>query len=159
MQVSNDMNMNSEGSLTWARCSAAGRQTASWPTQQSSHMQSPSHFFNSQATSPTSRHLEQKRPYSNTSGVQRNLNSRPKAPPAVPEFGTSFPAKPSIDRFAVPKPKKKKRKHNQLGLTPMTEDHESSENEDLDEEASFANGPQNGMGMAPAEYENMLDLV
>lgn len=38
------------------------------------------------------------------------------------------------------KPRKKKRKHNQLGLTPKAEEHESSEEEedDVNEEARLA---------------------
>lgn len=43
------------------------------------------------------------------------------------------------------KPKKKKRKHNQLGLTPKTEEHESSEEEDdVDDEARLGQGKISG---------------
>jgi hypothetical protein len=42
---------------------------------------------------------------------------------------------PAVD---AANPRKKKRKHNQLGLTPKTEDHESSEEDDVDEESKLA---------------------
>ncbi|KAJ5702878.1 hypothetical protein N7488_010426 [Penicillium malachiteum] len=67
--------------------------------------------------------------------------SAPKVPaaPAVPSFGNPLPCKPPPAADATRKPKKRKRKHNQLGLTPKTEDHESSEEEeDVDEEAKLA---------------------
>ncbi|KAJ6013985.1 hypothetical protein N7540_008576 [Penicillium herquei] len=61
------------------------------------------------------------------------------APPAVPSFGNPLPCKPPPAADATRKPKKRKRKHNQLGLTPKTEEHESSEEEeDVDEEAKLA---------------------
>ena len=67
---------------------------------------------------------------------------RPLAPPAVPEFGFNHSTQPqhSIDAPTAPNQKrKKKRRHNQLGLTPKVEEHESSEEEDdVDEEAKLA---------------------
>jgi hypothetical protein len=59
-------------------------------------------------------------------------------PPAVPSFGLALPDKPPTVQNQTKKLRKKKRKHNQLGLTPMNEDHESSEEEDPDEESKLA---------------------
>ncbi|KAH1493249.1 hypothetical protein LV164_007459 [Aspergillus fumigatus] len=59
------------------------------------------------------------------------------APPPVPSFGNPLPVKPPPAVDAA-NPRKKKRKHNQLGLTPKTEDHESSEEDDVDEESRLA---------------------
>lgn len=44
---------------------------------------------------------------------------------------------PPVDTVAAQNPKKK-RKFNQLGLTPKAEEHESSDEEDVDEEAKLA---------------------
>ena len=67
--------------------------------------------------------------------AQRNSGApNGKAPPAVPNFGFSLPvAQGPVQSKAIPSPKKK-RKHNQLGLTPQMEAHESSE-DDVDEES------------------------
>lgn len=49
--------------------------------------------------------------------------------------------KPPVSQERSRKPRKKKRKHNQLGLTPKTVEHESSEEEeedDVDEESKLA---------------------
>lgn len=43
---------------------------------------------------------------------------------------------PSVDAFDNSS-KKKKRKFNQLGLTPKSEEHEDSDDGDVDEEAAF----------------------
>lgn len=59
------------------------------------------------------------------------------APPPVPSFGNPLPVKPPPAVDAA-NPRKKNRKHNQLGLTPKTEDHESSEEDDVDEESRLA---------------------
>ncbi|EZF71225.1 hypothetical protein H105_06630 [Trichophyton soudanense CBS 452.61] len=66
------------------------------------------------------------------------------APLPVPSFNT-LPSKPppvqaQTKGQANPARPRKQRKHNQLGLTPKTEEHESSESEaeDVDEEAKFA---------------------
>jgi hypothetical protein len=76
---------------------------------------------------------------------------RTPAPPAVPSFGNPLPAKPPPPLDASRKTsKKKKRKFNQLGLTPKTEEHESSEEEDdVDEEARLAAG---GSGNGPVQF-------
>jgi hypothetical protein len=56
---------------------------------------------------------------------------------------------PVAESTANRKAKKRKRKHNQLGLTPNTEDHESSEEEaDEDEESKLA---QSGSDAAPLQ--------
>ena len=60
--------------------------------------------------------------------------SKGKAPPAVPSFGFSLPVAPSPTRSDANPFPGKKRKHNQLGLTPQAEEHESSE-DDVDEES------------------------
>ena len=48
--------------------------------------------------------------------------------------------KPPAPQEMARRPKKKKRRHNQLGLTPKTLEHESSEEEenDVDEETKLA---------------------
>ena len=61
--------------------------------------------------------------------------------PAVPSFGIPLPTKPPVPEAEVRKPKKKKKRRvNQLGLTPKTEDHVSSseEEDEIDEEAKLA---------------------
>ena len=69
----------------------------------------------------------------------KSTSPRVPAPPAVPRFGSALPS-PVPPPLAVTRqqPKKKKRKLNQLGLTPQKEEHESSEEEeDVDEEAKL----------------------
>ncbi|KAL8872743.1 MAG: hypothetical protein Q9174_001682 [Haloplaca sp. 1 TL-2023] len=61
--------------------------------------------------------------------------------PAVPSFGIPLPTKPPVPEIEARKPKKKKKRRvNQLGLTPKTEDHVSSseEEDEIDEEAKLA---------------------
>ncbi|KAL8920176.1 MAG: hypothetical protein Q9208_006422 [Pyrenodesmia sp. 3 TL-2023] len=60
--------------------------------------------------------------------------------PAVPSFGNPLPLKPPTPNVEDKKPgKKKKRRGNQLGLTPRTDEHiSSSEEEDTDEELKLA---------------------
>ena len=82
-----------------------------------------------------------KRGYGVTYSRPRNQNQRTQVAPAVPRFGSSLPlpVKPPALHGDTRKPRKKKRKHNQLGLTPKAEEHESSEEEeDTDEEATLA---------------------
>lgn len=82
---------------------------------------------------------QNKRPHSTAFGKHQNQNMRVPAPPPVPSFGNPLPSKPPAPVDGGRKPKKKKRRHNQLGLTPHTEEHESSEEEDdADEEAKLA---------------------
>lgn len=82
----------------------------------------------------------QKRAFSSAFEKPTSQVPRVAAPPAVPSFGVPLPAKPpqpaDTPRKAL---KKKKRKFNQLGLTPKTEEHESSEeDDDVDEESRLA---------------------
>ncbi|KAK2749757.1 hypothetical protein FQN55_002993 [Onygenales sp. PD_40] len=85
-----------------------------------------------------------KRPHSSAFGTPRTPNTKPAAPLPVPSFGNPLPANPlpskpppSVD--ATRKHKKKRRKYNQLGLTPKTEEHESSESDnDADEESKLS---------------------
>ena len=82
-----------------------------------------------------------KRGHGEAFGRLRNQNHRTPVAPAVPSFGSSLPlpVKPPALREDSRKPRKKKRKHNQLGLTPKAEEHEASEEEDdADEEARLA---------------------
>ncbi|KAL9605904.1 MAG: hypothetical protein Q9179_000925 [Wetmoreana sp. 5 TL-2023] len=61
--------------------------------------------------------------------------------PAVPNFGNPLPVRPPTPKVEAKKPKKKKKRRvNQLGLTPRTEEHiSSSEDEDgIDEESKLA---------------------
>ena len=69
-----------------------------------------------------------------------NSNPRPRAPPEVPSFGAglplSFPLNPPTSSPSVTRTQPL-RKHNQLGLTPATLEHESSSS-DEDEEVKLA---------------------
>lgn len=73
-------------------------------------------------------------------GGQRRFNTKTQVAPAVPSFGNPLPVKPPAPQEIARRAKKKKRRHNQLGLTPKTLEHESSEEEenDVDEEANLA---------------------
>ncbi|KAL4902529.1 hypothetical protein BDW74DRAFT_157982 [Aspergillus multicolor] len=82
-----------------------------------------------------------KRDHASAFGKPHSTAPRVPAPPPVPSFGNPLPSKPPTPADTARKSKKKKRKHNQLGLTPKTEDHESSEEEDdADEETRLAAG-------------------
>ncbi|KAK8243712.1 hypothetical protein HDK90DRAFT_522280 [Phyllosticta capitalensis] len=81
-------------------------------------------------------------------GSNRPLQSKPKptskpkvaAPPVVPSFGFQLPTvKPELPTES-PSNKSKKRKFNQLGLTPRGDVHEDSEEDDANEEAKFTTG-------------------
>ncbi|KIW07763.1 uncharacterized protein PV09_01691 [Verruconis gallopava] len=82
-----------------------------------------------------------------TKQATQKLESRPKVPaaPAVPSFGFSLPAKASAEQTLIENEQnssqKKQRKTNFLGLTPRGETRDESD-EDVDEEASFAQGSQ-----------------
>lgn len=81
-----------------------------------------------------------KRDHSLAFGKPQSTAPRVPAPPPVPSFGNPLPSKPPPPSDVTRKPKKK-RKHNQLGLTPKTENHESSEeDDDVDEESKLASG-------------------
>ena len=74
----------------------------------------------------------------------------PLVPPSVPGAGAPLRAAYSVGLENVRKPRKK-RKHNQLGLTPKTEDHESSEEEDVDEESKLAAVQHNDRSSNPGQ--------
>lgn len=77
---------------------------------------------------------------SNAGGKRPHSVSRPSAPLPVPSFGNPLPSKPPPPApDTTQKHQTKKRKYNQLGLTPKTEEHESSQEEDdADEEIKLA---------------------
>ncbi len=79
----------------------------------------------------------QKRPYSAAFNKPATPLLRPQASPAVPSFGGDILLPPASPSNRLPAPKKKPRKHNQLGLTPASQDHESSSDEN--EEVKLAN--------------------
>ncbi|KAE8150995.1 hypothetical protein BDV25DRAFT_153511 [Aspergillus avenaceus] len=82
-----------------------------------------------------------KRDHASAFGKPHSVAPRVPAPPPVPSFGNPLPSKPPPQADATRKPKKKKRKHNQLGLTPKADEHESSEeDDDVDEESKLAAG-------------------
>ena len=90
---------------------------------------------------PENRGRGQKRGHVESYNKPRNQNLRAQVAPSVPSFGSqlALPSKPPVLQGNTRKPRKKKRKHNQLGLTPKAEEHESSEDEDdTDEEARLA---------------------
>lgn len=94
--------------------------------------------YNHQSTS--GKHAN-KRDHISAFGKSQAAAPRVPAPPPVPSFGNPLPLKPPAPADTTRKPKKKKRKHNQLGLTPKAEEHESSEEEDdADEESRLAAG-------------------
>ncbi|KAI1962988.1 hypothetical protein LOZ58_002612 [Ophidiomyces ophidiicola] len=85
-----------------------------------------------------SQNRSNKRPHS-TAFSQRPAENQPTAPLPIPIFGNPLPSKPPPAIDATRKAKKKRRKYNQLGLTPRTEDHESSEeDDDINEELRLA---------------------
>ncbi|KAN0086843.1 hypothetical protein V8E54_000531 [Elaphomyces granulatus] len=90
-----------------------------------------------------------KRTFSSAFEKPQSIAPRTAAPPPVPSFGNPLPAKPPPPVDTVRKPRKKKCLHNQLGLTPRGEEHESSEEEDdVDEEAKLADG----LGAEPLQF-------
>jgi hypothetical protein len=94
-----------------------------------------------------------KRDHNSAFGKPQSITPRVPAPPPVPSFGNPLPSKPPLPADATRKPKKKKRKHNQLGLTPKTEEHESSEEEDdVDEESRLASGGANASASLQITY-------
>ena len=99
---------------------------------------------------PGDRGRGEKRGHGEGCNRPRNQNQRTQVAPAVPSFGSllPLPLKPPALSGSTRKPRKKKRKQNQLGLTPKADEHESSEEEDdTDEEARLAAvGPSSGHG-------------
>ena len=113
----------------------------------SAHQQNPfpniqNGFHKPSKSFPSHRGRGNKRGHGDAFGTPRHQNPRSQVAPAVPSFGGALPlpAKPPAPQDHGKRPRKKKRKHNQLGLTPKTEEHESSEEEedDVDEEAKLA---------------------
>ncbi|KAL2869967.1 CCCH zinc finger protein [Aspergillus lucknowensis] len=96
--------------------------------------------FNAYNNQTAPRGHANKRDHSSAFGKPQFVAPRTPAPPPVPSFGNPLPSKPPAPADSPRKPKKKKRKHNQLGLTPKTEEHESSEEDDADEETRLAAG-------------------
>lgn len=90
------------------------------------------------------RNRGQKRGHYDAFGRSRSSNPKTNAKsqvaPSVPSFGIPLPVKPPAPQETGRKSRKKKRRHNQLGLTPKTVEYESSEEEenDADEEAKLA---------------------
>ena len=84
----------------------------------------------------------QKRGHGEAIGRRGNHPPNTEVAPAVPSFGAQLSASilPPRSQEQTKRPKKRRRKYNQLGLTPKTEDHESSEEEEdaVDEEAKLA---------------------
>jgi Nuclear fragile X mental retardation-interacting protein 1 (NUFIP1) len=78
----------------------------------------------------------QKRPYSTAFNRPAIPLPRPQAAPAVPSFGGEIFPPSTSQKISAPAPNKKPRRYNQLGLTPASQDHESSSDED--EEAKLA---------------------
>ena len=112
------------------------------PYRHSSPMGFPSGRHESPTSFPGHRGRGQKRGYGEAFNRPRTQNHRTQVAPAVPSFGSPLPLpmKPPALSENNRKPRKKKRKHNQLGLTPKAEEHESSEEEedDANEEARLA---------------------
>ncbi|KAJ5986889.1 hypothetical protein N7451_011254 [Penicillium sp. IBT 35674x] len=97
-----------------------------------------SHHGNHGNHGPKSRHPG-KRDHASAFNKPQSTVPRVPAPPPVPSFGNPLPCKPPPAVDATRQPKKRKRKHNLLGLTPKTDEHESSEEEEhVDEEAKAA---------------------
>lgn len=87
---------------------------------------------------PKSRQVN-KRDHTAAFSKPKSIAPRCPAPPPVPSFGNPLPSKPPPPADTlVAQNLKKKRKFNQLGLTPQTEEHESSDEEEVDEESKLA---------------------
>ncbi|KAI9709323.1 MAG: hypothetical protein M1820_003443 [Bogoriella megaspora] len=107
---------------------------------------SQSHFNGSHRASDfTGSHGSSQGPYDNGMSKSQVEWHSPKvevAPP-VPSFGIQLPAKPlpqgkPTERKSLNQRSKKRRKINQLGLTPHGEVQDDSEDEDIDEEVAFS---------------------
>lgn len=125
-----------------------GGNAASYPGNQYGNVQNPwqyNSYGNQAYTGGTGSKHAAKRDHASAFSKPRATGPRTPAPPAVPSFGNPLPSKPPPSVDTARKPNKKKRKHNQLGLTPKTEEHESSEEEDdVDEESKLAGGDGDG---------------
>ena len=92
-------------------------------------------------------------------GFRRERPTAPRAPaaPAVPRFGLPLPSNLNAAPGALAPIKKRKREHNQLGLTPKQEEHESSE-EDVDEEERLARS-LGVAGKGPLRYVQVAGTI
>jgi hypothetical protein len=114
-------------------------------TERDNGYQNPTWLYSS-STTPT-----RPTPQATKQNFHHSAQPRTTAPPCVPAYGTPLPSITSGAADKAPEPLKKKRKYNQLGLTPKTEDHESSE-EDIDEEAKLAAAIGSATGLAGNQY-------
>jgi hypothetical protein len=101
----------------------------------------------------SSRGFHTSQPSPNDSGTMvQKPQSLPKVQvaPAVPTFGFSLPPKPPPLEGAPSEKsrKKRKRKQNQLGLTPKGEVHEDTDEDDIDEEAAFLQAGQPSVSLS-----------
>ena len=101
-----------------------------------------------------------KRPHGQAFSKPQHHGPRPQAAPAVPSFSAgllppSSPPKPTPAPIAVDKTKKP-RKHNMLGLTPASVDHESSEDDENDEAKLAVSAPTSGLQF---EYKGQTAIL
>ncbi|ERF68514.1 hypothetical protein EPUS_05653 [Endocarpon pusillum Z07020] len=120
-----------------------------------SHPQNPSQDAQFLPQSFQTSNYGQKRPYSAAFNKPATSLLRPQAAPAVPSFGGDILAQPASKPTPSSTPKKKPRKHNQLGLTPASQDHESSSDEDEETKLSsnMASGAQSNSAVLQFEYK------
>lgn len=94
-----------------------------------------------------------KRVHSTAFTKTASMGPKPKAAPAVPSFNAGIPFSQPKNAADHPSPKSTKaRKHNQLGLTPASQDQESS-SDDENEEAKLALQTFNNANMVQFEYK------
>jgi Nuclear fragile X mental retardation-interacting protein 1 (NUFIP1)/Zinc finger C-x8-C-x5-C-x3-H type (and similar) len=100
-----------------------------------------------------------KRPYSTAFTKSAATGPRPHAAPAVPSFNAGIPLSlpPETTNHSTAKTKKP-RKHNQLGLTPASQDHESS-SDDENEEAKLASKILSNASLVQFEYKGRTAIL
>lgn len=97
-----------------------------------------------------------KRPYSTAFTKSPATGPRPQAAPAVPSFNAGIPfSLPPKPTEPPPVKNKKPRKHNQLGLTPASQDHESS-SDDENEEAKLGSTIASNANIVQFEYNGRI---
>jgi hypothetical protein len=97
-----------------------------------------------------------KRPYSAAFTKPPATGPRPQAAPAVPSFNAGIPFSLPPKPTEPPHGKNKKpRKHNQLGLTPASQDHESS-SDDENEESKLASTITSNANIVQFEYNGRI---
>ncbi|KAL9601393.1 MAG: hypothetical protein Q9219_002569 [cf. Caloplaca sp. 3 TL-2023] len=89
----------------------------------------------------------------NSAGPSHNYNHKTQVAPAVPSFGNPLPTKPPAPREEAKKIRKKRRRVNQLGLTPKIDVDLSSSEADDDEEELKLGTAINGSGAASQELK------